>query len=125
MDNRAEKIQDSELEIMRALWHAGKPVPLMDLRHELASSRGWEDSTIKTLLRRLQDKGAVRLMSRGIYAAVVSEKEYRQWSIKSYISKVFDGSAKMLVASLVSAGELSEEDIHELSETFNAEGYHE
>ena len=121
MSYPASMIQDSELEVMRVLWKAGHPVALIDIRRELSARCGWEDSTIKTLLRRLCAKNIVKLERRGIYCAVVTEGEYNQWSIRNYIGKVFGGSAKKLVASLLSDGQLSEADIAELSAMFNKE----
>lgn len=121
MDQLAGKIQDSELEVMRILWKAAGPVPLIEIRRMLSSKRGWEDSTIKTLLRRLCEKGIVKLERRGVYCAVVTEAEYKQWSTRHYVGKVFDGSAKRLVASLLSDGQLSEADVAELSAMFNQE----
>lgn len=113
------QIQDAELEIMHILWRAEQPVALIDLRRELSARCGWEDSTIKTLVRRLCDKNAVQLVRRGMYRAVVSKEEYDNWSTKYYVGKVFQGSAKNLVASLISNGQLSMEDIAELYEMFN------
>ena len=66
MNEQAGKIQDAELEIMKTLSAAGEPMQLADIRRELAERRGWEDSTVKTLLRRLETKGAVKLQSRGV-----------------------------------------------------------
>lgn len=119
MKKLAGKIQNSELEVMRVLWAAGKPVPLIEIRQVLSARCGWEDSTVKTLLRRLQAKGAVKLERRGIYSALVSEEEYKKWSTNAFLDKIFAGSAKKLVASLVSDGQLSEEDIAELYKMFN------
>lgn len=121
MNPLAGKIQDAELEIMLVLWKSEKPTALHEIRRELSEKCGWEDSTIKTLLRRLCNKGIAKLTTRGYYSAVVSEEEYNQWSTRHYIGKVFDGSAKKLVASLLSDGQLSEEDISELSIMFNRE----
>ncbi len=121
MNTLAGKIQDSELEIMRVLWKADRPVALIDIRRELSARCGWEDSTIKTLLRRLCTKEIARLESRGVYSAVVTEEEYNRWSMRNYVGKVFEGSAKKLVASLLADGQLSEADIAELSAMFNQE----
>lgn len=122
MNNLAGKIQDSELEIMHVLWEANKPVPLIDIRRELSARCGWEDSTVKTLLRRLCTKEIVKLERRGVYSAIVTEEEYSQWSTQHYVGKVFDGSAKKLVASLLSNGQLTAEDVTELWTMFNEEG---
>lgn len=121
MKELAGKIQNSELEVMRVLWEAGRPLPLIEIRRALSARCGWEDSTVKTLLRRLQAKGIVQLEKRGIYNAVISEEEYNQWSTHAFVNKIFAGSAKKLVASLVSDGQLNEEDIAELYRMFNEE----
>ncbi|HCW79802.1 MAG TPA: CopY family transcriptional regulator, partial [Ruminococcaceae bacterium] len=92
MKKLAGKIQNSELEVMRVLWAAGKPVPLIEIRQVLSARCGWEDSTVKTLLRRLQTKGAVKLERRGIYSALVSEEEYKKWSTNAFLDKIFAGS---------------------------------
>jgi BlaI family penicillinase repressor len=115
MNALAGKIQDSELEVMRVLWKAGEAVPLIEIRRILSQKCGWEDSTIKTLLRRLQAKGIVRLERRGVYGAVVTQREYDEWSTQAFLDKIFAGSAQKLMASLVSGGKLSEEDVGELS----------
>lgn len=125
MSEPAGKIQDSELEIMRVLWDAGRALPLIEIRGALAARRGWEDSTVKTLLRRLQAKQAVRLEKRGVYGAAVTEEDYRRWSTRAFLNKLFAGSAKKLVASLVSSGQLGEKDIEELSALFNGREEHE
>jgi len=117
----AEKIQDAELEVMQVLWDSPQPVPLIEIRRALADKCGWEDSTVKTLLRRLCEKGAVELERRGMYRAIITRAEYSRWSARHLIGKVFEGSAKKLVASLLSDGQLSEADIAELSAMFHRE----
>ncbi|MGN8896195.1 BlaI/MecI/CopY family transcriptional regulator [Flavonifractor sp. HCP28S3_F3] len=117
----AEKIQDAELEVMQVLWNSPQPVPLIEIRRTLADKCGWEDSTVKTLLRRLCEKGAVELERRGMYRAVITQAEYSRWSARRLIGKVFEGSAKKLVASLLSDGQLTEADIAELSAMLHGE----
>lgn len=63
----AEKIQDAELEVMKVLWSLPQPAALSEIRRILSAQCGWEDSTVKTLLRRLCEKGAVVLERRGMY----------------------------------------------------------
>lgn len=116
MNRAAGKIQDAELEVMRALWEAGGTLPLIEIRRALTEKCGWEDSTIKTLIRRLQAKEIVRLERRGVYSALVTEDEYNEWSTRALINKLYKGSAKNLVASLVTGGNLDERDIEELRE---------
>lgn len=119
MNELASKIQDSELEVMRVLWEQGDALPLIEIRRILSERCNWEHSTIKTLVRRLQSKDIVRLERRGVYIAAISEEEYLKWSARTYVNKIFSGSAKKLIASMVSGGQLSEKDIAELSLMFN------
>lgn len=121
MNSLSANIKDSELEVMRVLWDAGGALALFEIRRALSARCGWEDSTVKTLLRRLQDKGIVSLERRGVYGAVVTKEEYDRWSTRTFVNKIFAGSAKKLVASLVSDGQLSKTDISELSSMFNGD----
>ena len=60
MDNHpAAKISDSELEVMRVLWDAGRPLSITEIRETLQARMGWESTTIKTLVQRLCNKGAL------------------------------------------------------------------
>ncbi|MBP3539522.1 MAG: BlaI/MecI/CopY family transcriptional regulator [Oscillospiraceae bacterium] len=112
----AEKISDSELEVMHVLWDAGAPLPVADIRRELQARRGWESTTIKTLVQRLVTKGAIAQEKREIYyyTPLVTEKEYNDWATERLVRKLYRGSAKNLVAALVRADELTKEDIDEL-----------
>lgn len=112
----AEKISDSELEVMHVLWDAGAPLPVADIRRELQARRGWESTTIKTLVQRLVTKGAIAQEKREIYyyTPLVTEKEYNDWATEHLVRKLYRGSAKNLVAALVRADELTKEDIDEL-----------
>ena len=65
-DHDTDSIQDAELAILQVLWEAEEPLPLSRILEILRARRGWADSTVKTLLRRLQQKGAVTLPRRGV-----------------------------------------------------------
>lgn len=115
-------IQDAELAVLQVLWEAGEPLPLAAILETLHARRGWADSTVKTLLRRLQEKGAVALEKRGVYAAAIAREDYRGAANHSFLQKLYQGSAKSLVASLVQEGKLTREDIDELTALFRKEG---
>ncbi len=120
MFDRTSRIQDSELDILRVFWAAGTPLPLVELCRSLNASRGWADSTTKTLLRRMQEKGLVELVRRGVYRPLVTEAECGRRSASTLVQQLFGGSARSLVAALVDEGQLTEQDLAELSAMFNA-----
>ena len=116
-----DSIQDAELAVLQVLWEAGEPLPLAQILTALHARRGWADSTVKTLLRRLQEKGAVTLEKRGVYAAAIAQKDYHGAANRSFLDKLYQGSAKNLVASLVQEGRLTPEDIADLTAMFRKE----
>lgn len=122
-DNLASKITDSELEVMKLLWHANDALPVTEIREQLQKSKGWEPATIKTLISRLVSKGVVRQEKRNVYyySPVISEKEYSSWATKDLITRIYNGKASDLIASLVSSNGLTKDDIAELREMFKVE----
>lgn len=116
MNRLAEKIADSELEVMRVLWDAGAPLPVAEIRKAICEKTGWEGSTAKTLLYRLQSKGVVAQERRDVYyySPCVTEDEYNEYMTQTLIDKLYKGSVKNLIASFVSSKKLSNDDITEL-----------
>ena len=123
MDVLSEKISDSELEVMRVLWEAGDALPITDIRRILQDRKGWEATTVKTLVQRLVSKGVLEQEKRKVfyYRPLVSESEYSDWAVSGMVQRLFRGSAKALVATLVQSDGLSDEDIAELRAFFKVE----
>ena len=119
----APKISDSELEVMRVLWRAGDALPVTEIRESLQKSRGWEATTVKTLISRLVAKGVLRQEKRQVYyySPLITEAEYNDWATHDLISRVYHGSARDLVAALVRSDGLSRADIDELRDLFQLE----
>ncbi len=120
MSKSISKITDSEVEVMRILWEADCEMRFADIRKTLEKRSKWETSTIKTLLRRLCEKKVVLATKKEVYyyKALVSEKEYNDFSIQSLIDRLYSGSAKNLVASLLGSKKLNDKDIKELRDLF-------
>ncbi len=119
----APKISDSELEVVRVLWRAGDALPVTEIRESLQKSRGWEATTVKTLISRLVTKGVLRQEKRQVYyySPLITEAEYNDWATHDLISRVYHGSARDLVAALVRSDGLSKADIDELRDLFKLE----
>ncbi|MDR1537407.1 MAG: BlaI/MecI/CopY family transcriptional regulator [Clostridiales bacterium] len=117
-------ITDAELEVMKVLWRENRPVLFTDIRLELEETKKWKTSTIQTLVYRLRDKGVIHSIpgSMARYVTDVPKAEYLRSEGQSFIDKLFDGSARNLVAALCQNGQLTEQDIAELRDYFNAGG---
>ena len=107
MKELAAKISSSELEVLEVLWRSAEPMPIAAIRAALEETHSWDASTVKTLLRRLREKGAVDCEKRDVFY-------YQRWSTQSFLQRVYQGSARDLVAGLVECCPLSSEDLSEL-----------
>jgi BlaI family penicillinase repressor len=99
-------INDSELPIMKALWKEdGVTSP------EILADIEGNKSTLKTLLGRLVDRGAVRVEEINQrtyrYFAVVTEDEYIEGQRKTFLQKVFDGSTEKMLLNFVKEENIS------------------
>ena len=109
-------ISDSEWQIMRAIWEK----PNMTLKEIAESTKdcGWSYTTIRTMVNRLCDKGIIcadkSICNNFKYYAVVLEEECKIKEVKSFLNKVFDGSASLLVSMLAKDSKLSDKEQEEL-----------
>jgi BlaI family penicillinase repressor len=122
-ENLACKISGSELEVMKILWRAEDALPVTEIREKLQKTKGWEPATIKTLISRLVSKGVVRQEKRKVfyYSPAVSEKEYSTWATDDLIERIYNGSARQLVAALVHSDGLTQTDLDELRQMFKVD----
>ena len=116
MKELAAKISSAELEVLEVLWRSEEPMPIAAIRAALEETHSWDASTVKTLLRRLREKGAVDCEKRDVfyYWPLLGRKDYQRWSTQSFLQRVYQGSARDLVAGLVECCPLSSEDLSEL-----------
>ena len=109
---------DSELALMRIIWSAGGQAQYAYIMEELAQSgRPWQKNTVITLLSRRVEKGLLsvnKLGRRNEYTAVVSEADYQASQTQALVNKLYAGSAKGLIATLIQQDLLSPEDYAEL-----------
>ena len=111
---------ESELEIMKILWKATKPITSVEIG-EAVSYRNWKKTTIATFLTRLAEKGAILADKQGklyYYTALINEKDYRKSQTKNLITSLYHGSVKELAVSLFEDEKMSLEDIEELKSVF-------
>lgn len=116
MDAKTLNISDSEWKIMQVVW-AEPNLTLRQIYEKLADST-WSYTTVRTLVTRLVEKGALdadkTIPKNFKYYAAVSETECKKREVKSFLDRVFDGSAKMMISALTMESNLSEKEQQEL-----------
>ena len=112
------KLYDSELKIMEYLWqcaNAAQRVTAKDIAAEMARTVGWSKTTTYTVLKKCVEKGAVERREPGfVCIPLVSMEQVQEYETRELINKMYQGSADLLVASLIGQQKLSGDEITRL-----------
>ena len=115
-DGPGERISEAEHAVMEALWERS-PLTAAEVSDKVADERGWSLATVKTLLSRLVAKRAVATEPDGrrfLYSPTIERTDYVGSESRRLVDRLFGGRAAPLVAHLVEAEALSEDDIAEI-----------
>lgn len=111
------QLPDSEFAVIEVLWDSS-PQSAEELIARLGVSRGWQASTVKTLLARLVKKGALHFDRDGrrfLYRPAWEREAYVLNASRTFLDTLFGGSLTPLVAHLSKHRELSESDRQQLA----------
>ena len=103
--------------VMDYIWSQG-PVTAEHCREGLAPSRLMKDSTIRTILRRLEEKGYVTHEVKGrtfIYRASDARQNVAVRAVKAIIDRFCGGSAEELVLGMVDNAVLDRKQLEHLA----------
>src|SRR5579863_737683 len=99
---------------MDVLWRHGEALA-HEVREELPGRP--HDSTVRTLLRILETKGYVAHVTRGksfVYRAAVPRDQAQRGALKSFLGRLFAGSAEDLVLRLIEDEVLTSEQLEQI-----------
>lgn len=117
------RFSEAEWKVMRVVWR--RPgVAVREVAAELAGETGWSYSTVKTMLARLVEKGALSLEKDANlyrYTATVDERDARRSALRSLLDRAFDGTLGSLLHHLVAEEKLSQPEVEELRALLAAE----
>ena len=115
---RTLQISDSEWDVMEPIWAAGA-CTAADVIKALRATHDWNHSTIRTLLARLVEKGALAYDvdgSRYIYRAAVTTDEVYTSMTDDIIEQLFEGSLANLVDHFLTTRDVSAEELRRLEQ---------
>ena len=111
-----------ELEVMQYFWDTDE-ISAGDVHKRIAAQRKISYSAIKTIVDRLEKKGAlarVRTVGRVIiYQPLIKRAQINQTLVHDFIKRVFLGKGKPLLAHILEEEPLSLDDIAELETILN------
>jgi len=113
---KAIRLTKFELEVMDALWEISNG-SVREIQERLPEKRRPAYTTVQTIVRRLEEKGAVRRLKKignaFIFEPVVTRKSAHRRLINELL-ELFGGSARPLMAHLAETGKLNLADLKEL-----------
>jgi BlaI family transcriptional regulator, penicillinase repressor len=110
----SESLTEREAQIMDVVWRLGE-VTAEQVREALPGSP--HDSTVRTLMRVLENKGYLTHEVRGkayVHRALVGRQKAQKIAVRSVLARFFAGSAEDLVLRLIEDEHLSPEQLDEL-----------
>ncbi len=120
--NRPRNLGEVEQVVMDHVWSHG-PVSSEACREALAARRPMKESTIRTVLRRLEEKGYVTHEISGrtfIYRAAEPRQNVAVRAVKHIIDRFCGGSAEQLVIGMVDNAVLDRKQLERLAQKIAA-----
>ena len=111
-------ITDFENDVMQVVWDAG-PCSVEAVHDVVARTRDVKETTVRTLLRRLEHKGYLRHEVDGrayVYHAVEPSRSLAARAVRQIIDSFCAGSVEELVSGMVEAKVLSKDEMTRLEE---------
>ena len=117
MKNDGSKLTDAELEIMHVVWELDGGT-VRQVHERLNQQRPLAYTTVMTMMNILEEKGHLTRTKTGRayrYEPVRPKSQVISGMVDDFVGKVFEGSARPLVLSLVKDRKLSEKDLEEIA----------
>src|SRR5262249_59495564 len=111
-------LTDLENEIMGAVWGGG-PCTVETVHRVVSRKRKLKEASVRTLLRRLEQKGYLRHDIEGrafIYSAVEPARSLAGRAVRQIIDRFCQGSVEELVSGMVDAKLLSKDELDRLAD---------
>ena len=115
----AMNISDAEWTVMRVAWAAprGGGVTAAEVIAAVTPATGWNHRTVRTLLSRLVEKGALTAEAdghRNLYRSAVTRRKCVREAGRSFLDRVFAGDPAELLTHFVRDSDLPPEEIARL-----------
>ena len=110
-------IAESEWAVMEVLWESS-PQTAAEVTKALRPATNWADNTVRTLLTRLVEKGALKATENAAGPRKFSPAVARETCVKaegdSFLERIFGGAAKPLLVHFAQNSKLTAAEVKEL-----------
>lgn len=113
---------ETEMEVLQHVWSLGE-ASVAEVHVRILASREVAYTTVMTVMKKLASKGYLTFVKEGnayIYSAAQAPEQVRHELLSGLLDKVFQGSTRALVQTLVRHERLSEQEVEALREIVNS-----
>jgi BlaI family penicillinase repressor len=111
------RLSEFELDVMTHFWN-DRELSAPELFERIGAERGVAYSTVKTIVDRLEQKGAIeRVSNRGrtiVYSPLVKRDRVRRPLVRTFLRRLFGNDLRPLFAQLLQDEKLSGEELEYL-----------
>ena len=119
---KSEYPTELELQILKTLWERS-PLPVREVRQALAAAgRELAHTSVITTLNVMVRKKYVKRWMQGkacLFKPRVAREDVSRGMLGDIVNRVFDGSTKAMMLSLVESGDIDADDAKELRQLIN------
>ena len=111
-------ISDAEAQVMAVLWRK-QPLGTEEIALALQDSQDWQMATVKTLVNRLLNKGAISAEKEGrryLYSPVLRREDWLSSQSMGLLDRLFEGSLTPLVAHFSAQRKLTAAELKALKQ---------
>ncbi len=115
------KLTESEWTLMKCVWES-PAASVRDVWERVAPTTGWRYSTVKTMLTRLVQKGALSMEKRAntsLFRPLITSRAARRSAVRTLLDNAFDGTFGSLLQHMAHEERLSAQDRAKLAEMLN------
>lgn len=116
MPGKSPHLGKVQYRIMQVLWQQG-PLPARQITEEISRNTPIAHSTVQTLLRQLEAKGAVAHETTDrtfVYRPLFQQSEMSQTPLHDLLTRVYQGSIVNLMSHLLKQENISQEEMARL-----------
>lgn len=117
-NNPKQALSDLENRVMRVAWQHGA-VTAEQVRGALEPEQSLKDSTVRTILRRLEEKGYVHHVTAGrtyVYSPTIQPNTVAADAVRQVIDRFCNGSVEDLLVGLVDREIVSPQKLSQLAQ---------
>lgn len=112
----AQELTEAEWAIMKVVWQQ-EPCTAGTVQEDLAETRDWAYSTVKTTMDRMAEKGFLaiqRIRNLQLFRSTISEVEAKRAELRKTLKRAFDGALTPMMQFLIEHEGLSKDEAAQL-----------